>query len=249
MGLRRKEETHDPVEAGLVFSEPDSPYSTERVIVITFDAAPGFTGAAAIMFGGLNYRCGDGSTTSWTLAQPGVEIAPHQLWQPIAATLITDVPADMFSCDAGEMRAGRVIEANVRRPLADSDRWIARQIATSPMLRYRWRYDDRNADLDRILEGLRQGDSGEHDATALSAFRRLRKLRHEAAAVRDLCVFLIETGTSAGLSHGGPATSGSRDVRLLAASLLGGPLYVPGLWPSTLDPILLELDHSRPRAA
>ena len=45
------------------------------------------------------------------------------------------------------------------------------------------------------------------------------------------------------------APSGSADnwdaaheLRMIAASMLDGPLYVPGLWPVTIDRIMLQLD-------
>ncbi|GAA2174855.1 hypothetical protein GCM10009846_22410 [Agrococcus versicolor] len=243
------------MEFGLVFSEPDRSGDVERGVIVTFDDGTGWAGAALVMFGGLNHRCGDGSTTYGSLERTGVEVAPRHLWGPIAATLIPEQPTDYFLCDAmGERTPGRtVLSAN--EAAVEGDDWISGQVATSPLLRYRWRTEERDPELDSVLERIR--DAEDVDAVALARSLQRRELGRwskkfgtrggwAASAVRNLC---IETSTVAfhDQQRQDEASIGwdsPNELRRIASSMLGGPLYIPGSWAPGLDRILARLDES-----
>ncbi|GAA2173675.1 hypothetical protein GCM10009846_16550 [Agrococcus versicolor] len=239
------------LEAGLIFSEPEAADPKERSVVLAFTDESGWQGAAAVWFSGLNFRCGDGSATAGSLQRDGVEVAPRELWDAITVTLFPEQPTDYFWCDVMEWKPGREVRSAVDgvRP---GDDWIGRSLATSPLLRYRWDPSERSSKVDAVLRRMLDAD----DAQVVQAARSLaprrqrsvwvralrRRDRTAADAIADLCGSLVEHPLNHKVQEGPSGREVAAELRKVARSMFGGPLYAPGLWPVSLDRILVALD-------
>lgn len=244
----------DELESGLIFSSPEMRGSHEREIALAFNEEQDWPGCASVGFTGLNFRCGHGSATKESLGRDGVDVAPREWWPAIREALYGEEPIDYLWCDVGERQSGRVLHAEAAAPERPGDEWIARQLITSPLLRYRWRRVERDALLDGALQRMLEGDDDEVIAAAhgLEVPEQGWWQRNVAqpvapppwSVVADLCRSVLSAPT-VGEAPSASAKNGdaARELRIIAASMFDGPLYVPGLWPVTIDRIMLQLDE------
>lgn len=241
----------DELEPGLIFSTPEAHWSDTREVVLAFDEED-YPGAASVGFSGLTFRCGHGSATAESLARAGVDVAPREWWSDIRGALYGEEPIDYLFCDVGERKAGRVLLGDAAAPRGLGDEWIAQQLSTSPLLRYRWREVERNAPLDGALQRMVDGDDDEVMAAALGLEAPKQKARWKRStqppaprawtSVADVCRGILAAQVARAPSGWTDEYDAARELRLFAASMFDGPIYVPGLWPETIDRIVLQLD-------
>ncbi|SDH76501.1 hypothetical protein [Agrococcus jejuensis] len=247
-----------PVEPGLVLatSYVDGPSITIlRDLSHAVDrkgrlGAVGGAETTELTFDAATFRCDDGYHFGATAGGGLQAVAPRALWAAITGTLAED-PTDR--CDSRMGAPGRPV-LGAAPPEQPGDAWIADVVRGSPLLRCRWDPALRDADLDRALQRMHDGDDAEVLAAAHSlrpepVRREWRWWRRPPAApvveatpadrLRDCCVAAVDGPDWPVDGPWDPV----RELRGIAASMLGGPAWIPGLWPQGIDRIVARIER------